>query len=152
MLRGFSRTQGWVSRSGVSSFSKVLRGNLTFVNRNKGSGTRDLIETEIERELGHSFENENIKGYYWEAKSHAAVARAVQQGRADAGISIQFYATILGLKFHKIRDENYDILIQRDFFNSKRGKKLVLELKKAKKYSMDFPGYLFPQNIGDTIS
>ena len=152
MLRGFSRTQGWVSRSGVSSFSKVLRGNLTFVNRNKGSGTRDLIESEIERELGHNFERENIRGYYWEAKSHAAVAKAVQQGRADAGISIQFYATILGLKFHKIRDENYDILIQRDFFNSKHGKKLVLELKKAKKYSMDFPGYLFPQNIGDTIS
>jgi molybdenum cofactor synthesis domain-containing protein len=151
MLRGYSRSQGFVSRDGISSFSQVFERNLVFVNRNKGSGTRDLIESEMERELGSDFEKEKIRGYFWEAKSHAAVAKAIQQGRADAGVSIEFYANTLNLRFHKIRDENYDILLQEDFYRSRAGKRLVSKLKASSKYSKEFPGYKFPKNIGEII-
>ena len=152
LVRGFSRTQGMISREGVKSFSQVVSKDMLFVNRNKGSGTRDLIDSEIEGELGPRFAREKIRGYFWEAKSHAAVAKAVQQRRGDVGVSIEFYATILNLKFHKIRDENYDIIMQKDFYSSSQGKKLISKLKESTRYSKEFPGYKFPKNIGQIIS
>lgn len=151
LVRGFSRTQGFVSRDGTSSFSQMMKNNLIFVNRNKGSGTRDLIEDEIETELGRDFSKESIRGYFWEAKSHAAVANAVKQGRGDVGVSIQFYATILKLKFHKIRDENYDILMQKDFYRSTDGRSLISKLRQSPRYSREFPGYRFPKDIGKLL-
>ncbi|MEM0136279.1 MAG: substrate-binding domain-containing protein, partial [Thermoplasmatales archaeon] len=151
LIRGFSRTQGFVSRNKISSFSEVVNSNLIFVNRNKGSGTRDLIDSEIERELGNRFEKEKIRGYFWEAKSHAAVAKAVFQKRGDVGISIGFYAQMLGLDFHKIRDENYDLLMLEEFYESKEGKVFITKLKGSVKYAREFPGYKFPKNIGELV-
>ncbi len=151
IVRGFSRTQGFISRDGVKNFSEVVEGNLIFVNRNRGSGTRDLIESQIERELGKKFKKETIRGYFWEAKSHGAVAKAILQGRGDAGISIEFYAKKLKLEFHKIRDENYDILIAKDFYKSEGGQRFVEILKRAARYAKEFPGYTFPRNIGEII-
>jgi molybdenum cofactor synthesis domain-containing protein len=151
MLRGFSRSQGMISRSGITTFSQILNKRLIFVNRNRGSGTRDIIDEEIEREMGARFSKDKIRGYFWEAKSHVAVAKAVKQGRGDAGISIEFYAKVMGLKFHKIRDENYDLIMQEDFYHSQNGKKFVSKLKQSKKYSSEFPGYTFPENIGEPI-
>ncbi|MCL5408290.1 MAG: molybdopterin biosynthesis protein [Candidatus Thermoplasmatota archaeon] len=152
LVRGFSRTQGMISRDGIKSFSQVVSKDMIFVNRNKGSGTRDLIESEIERELGSRFAKEKIRGYFWEAKSHAAVAKAIHQGRGDVGVSIEFYATILDLKFHKIRDENYDLIMQKDFYSSSQGRKLISKLKESTRYSKEFPGYRFPKNIGEILS
>jgi molybdenum cofactor synthesis domain-containing protein len=151
MVRGFSRTQGFVSRDGTSSFLEIIAKDLIFVNRNKGSGTRDLIDSEIDKELGQKFQRENIRGYFWEAKSHAAVAKAVQQGRADAGISIEFYAKKLNLAFNKIRDENYDILMRTEFYDSYAGKRFLEVLRKSTRFRKDFPGYKFPGNIGEII-
>ncbi|MGC8617367.1 MAG: molybdopterin biosynthesis protein [Thermoplasmata archaeon] len=152
MVRGFSRTQGFVSRDGISNFSDITKNDLIFVNRNKGSGTRDLIESEIDRELGQKFQKEKIRGYFWEAKSHAAVAKAVQQGRADAGVSIEFYARKLNLSFAKIRDENYDILMGKEFYKSDNGKRFLEMLKRSSKFKKDFPGYKFPENIGEIMN
>jgi molybdenum cofactor synthesis domain-containing protein len=152
LIRGFSRTQGMISVNGISSFSDVLKRNLIFVNRNRGSGTRDLIDSEIEREMGNDFPKDTIRGYFWEAKSHAAVAKAVQQGRGDVGISIEFYAKMLNLRFHKIREENYDIMMQKEFYDSKIGKRFVAKLKQSSRYSTSFPGYVFPENIGEILS
>jgi len=151
LVRGFSRTQGIISREGIDSFKEIVRRNLLFVNRNKGSGTRDLIDFEIRKELGEDFEMENIRGYLWEAKSHAAVAHAVSQGRADVGVSIKFYAEKLGLKFHKIRDEEYDVLVSKEFMNTETGKRFIHSLKGAGKYGSEFPGYRIPPECGEII-
>ena len=151
MIRGFSRTQGFLSRDGISSFREIIANELIFVNRNKGSGTRDLIDSEIDKELGQKYHRENIRGYFWEAKSHAAVAKAVQQGRADAGISIEFYAKKLNLTFKKIRDENYDILMRTEFYDSYAGRRFLEMLRKSSRFRKDFPGYKFPGNIGEII-
>ncbi|MEM4950186.1 MAG: molybdopterin biosynthesis protein [Thermoplasmatales archaeon] len=151
LVRGFSRSQGIISSVGISSFKEILDGNLLFVNRNKGSGTRDLIEAQISADLGDNFEREKIRGYLWEAKSHAAVALAVAQGRADAGVSIEFYAKKFGLRFHKIRDEDYDILISKEFFSTPLGRNFITSLKNASNYKNEFPGYIIPENIGKVV-
>jgi len=148
LIRGFSREQGFVSQNGISSFREIVDGNMLFVNRNRGSGTRDLIESLIKEELGGDFKAEKIRGYFWEAKSHGAVSRAVKQGRADVGISIKYYASMLELKFHKIKDENYDILISKNFYDSEHGRLFISNLKDIKELEDHFPGYIIGDDIG----
>jgi len=151
LLRGFSREQGFVSQKGIRSFKEIVDDDLLFVNRNKGSGTRDLIDSLIKDELGDDFRKENIRGYFWEAKSHGAVSRAVKQGRADVGISIKYYASVLNLKFYKIKDENYDILVSKNFYDSEQGRLFISNLKNIKELMYHFPGYIVGDDIGNRI-
>lgn len=151
LVRGFSRSQGFVSREGISSFEKIIENSLIFVNRNKGSGTRDLIEEEIESQMGNNFQRDILRGYFWEAKSHAAVARAVKQGRADVGVSLEFYSKKLNLKFHKIREENYDILMQKELLKSRTGKSFLDRIRNVGKYTAEFPGYTSSEDAGQII-
>ncbi len=151
LVRGFSREQGFVSLEGINSFREIVDGNLLFVNRNRGSGTRVLIDDLMKEELGDNFQKEKIRGYFWEAKSHGAVSRAVKQGRADAGISIKYYASVLNLRFHKVRDENYDILMSKNFYDSEQGRIFIENLKKTKEIKNNFPGYIIEEDIGERL-
>jgi putative molybdopterin biosynthesis protein len=73
------------------------------VNRNRGSGTRLLID----RVLGDA----RPPGYLAEARSHNAVVAAVKQGRADWGVAIEPVARTAGLGFLPLRQEQYDFVI-----------------------------------------
>jgi putative molybdopterin biosynthesis protein len=75
------------------------------INRNRGSGTRVLID----KLLGGA----KPGGYLVEAKSHNAVAAAVAQHRVDWGIAVSHVAQQLGLGFLPIVDEQYDLVIPR---------------------------------------
>src|SRR5204862_1755519 len=76
------------------------------VNRNRGSGTRILIDG-----LLHGA---RPPGYATEARSHNAVAAAVAQGRADWGVAIQTVARASGLGFLPLQAEQYDFVAPRD--------------------------------------
>ena len=75
------------------------------VNRNRGSGTRVLIDLL----LGDDAARRGLRGYHHEARSHQGVAACVAQGRADWGIAIQSVAA--GLRFSPIQAERYDFVI-----------------------------------------
>ena len=151
IIRGFDRIQGFISRDGYKSFREIMERKAIFVNRNRGSGTRAIIDELIESEFGKNFDKSAIYNYFWEAKSHAAVARSVLQGRADVGISIKFYADLFNLKFHEVKKESYDIIVSRDFLDSTVGKKFIDNLKSLKQTNPP-SGYIFPENIGEIIS
>jgi putative molybdopterin biosynthesis protein len=73
------------------------------VNRNRGSGTRVLID----RLLG----SQTPPGYLTEARSHNAVAAAVAQGRADWGVAIANVAADARLGFLPMQEEQYDFAV-----------------------------------------
>src|SRR5262249_58777307 len=75
------------------------------INRNRGSGTRILID----RLLGAA----RPAGYLAEARSHNAVAAAVAQGRADWGVTIEPVARAAGLGFLPLREEEDDFVVPR---------------------------------------
>src|SRR5206468_11880923 len=75
------------------------------VNRNRGSGTRVLID----RLLGDA----RPGGHLTEARSHNAVAAAVAQGRADWGVAIATVAAESGLGFLPLQEEQYDFVVPR---------------------------------------
>jgi putative molybdopterin biosynthesis protein len=113
LLPGYGRRQGIVFRPGDQRFegrsveravvSALSDPECVLVNRNRGSGTRLLID----RLLGAA----RPAGYLTEARSHNAVAAAVVQGRADWGVAIEPVAKALGLGFLLLRDERYDFVV-----------------------------------------
>jgi len=148
LIRGFVRNRGFVSKIPVKSFDDVVSGNLMFVNRNNGSGTRDLIEEMLGND---EIIRKNIRGYQWETNTEAGVARAIAQGRADAGISLEYYAKKLNLLFSLIREEEFDLLISKRFYNSPTGEEFITQLKSCDKYIRDFYGYKTVKDTGNIV-
>ncbi|MBS7655477.1 molybdopterin biosynthesis protein [Candidatus Bathyarchaeota archaeon] len=137
LVKGYSRRQGFIVAKGnpkkIKNFEDLFRSDVTFINRNKGSGTRVLIDLglkEVAEKLGFPFEEAKlkIKGYNVEAKTHSAVATAVKYGKADAGVGIEYYAKSNNLSFIPISNENYDFLISIDRLEKEPVKKFLLIL------------------------
>ncbi len=108
LLPGYARQQGVVTRADEVRDIEALLADpeLRMVNRNRGSGTRILID----QLLGER----RPPGYPYEPSSHFAVAAAVSQGRADWGVTIETVARQAGLRFQTLQAEYYDFAIPAD--------------------------------------
>jgi len=108
LLPGYARQQGVVTRAEEARDIEALLADpkLRMVNRNRGSGTRILID----QLLGER----RPPGYPYEPRSHFAVAAAVSQGRADWGVTIETVARQAGLRFQTLQAEYYDFAIPAD--------------------------------------
>ena len=102
------REQGIVSRDGLSLAD--LPGH-TFINRQKGSGTRILLDYELGKA---GLDPRAIQGYDREVLTHVAVALAVKAGEADAGMCVYSAARALGLSFVPVAKEQYEIAIREE--------------------------------------
>jgi putative molybdopterin biosynthesis protein len=111
LLHGYTRMQGVVSRPDEMRTTEelVADASLRMVNRNRGAGTRVLID-EL---LGER----RPAGYPYEPRSHYAVAAAVAQKRADWGVTIETVAEQAGLRFRPLRAEHYDFAIPKSRWN-----------------------------------
>ena len=105
LVPGYIRVQGVVTRSDDERDLAALLADPDgrMVNRNRGSGTRILIDAL----LGER----RPPGYAYEPRSHFAVAAAVAQGRADWGVTIETVAAEAGLRFQPLRPEHYDFVV-----------------------------------------
>ncbi|NYT06774.1 MAG: molybdopterin biosynthesis protein, partial [Methanomicrobiales archaeon] len=97
------REQGIVSRDRLSLAD--LPGH-SFVNRQKGSGTRLLLDYRL-REMGVA--PDSIPGYDRELTTHIGVALAVKTGEAEAGMCVYSAAQALGLPFVPVGTERYEL-------------------------------------------
>ncbi len=105
LVRGYARMQGVVTRMNEERDTEALLADpaLRMVNRNRGAGTRILID-QLLGEL-------RPPGFAYEPRSHNAVAAAVAQGRADWGVTIEPVARASGLRFRPLRAEHYDFAV-----------------------------------------
>jgi putative molybdopterin biosynthesis protein len=108
LIPGYERMQGVVTRPEESRPIEELLADptLRMVSRNRGSGTRILIDGLLgeRRPPGHAYE----------PRSHYAVAAAVAQRRADWGVTIETVAQEAGLRFLPLRSEHYDFVVPAD--------------------------------------
>ena len=89
----------------VRTFPDVVRHGLRFVNRQRGSGTRMLIDHLM---FEHSIVPTALSGYLGRSEqTHVAVASCVASGTADAGIGVEAAALEFGLHFTPLAEETY---------------------------------------------
>jgi putative molybdopterin biosynthesis protein len=108
LLPGYTRQQGVVTRADETRDTEELLADptLRMVNRNRGSGTRILIDGLLR--------DRRPPGYAYEPRSHFAVAAAVAQQRADWGVTIETVARQARLRFRPLQAEHYDFAIPAD--------------------------------------
>jgi putative molybdopterin biosynthesis protein len=113
------RDQGLMVRPGnpkaVKSLADVSRPGVRFVNRQRGAGTRVLLDYQLSK-MGIPVEA--IQGYYQEEYTHLGVAAAVASGRADCGLGIPAAAQSLNLDFIPLFQETYQLVIPKIFAES----------------------------------
>jgi len=115
LVSGYDRRQGIVYRANESGLADVVDDQLheairsdryRMVNRNPGSGTRILIDQLLE--------GSQPPGYLHQVKTHNGVAAAVEQGRADWGMTLETVADTAGLGFRFVANERYDFAVRAD--------------------------------------
>ena len=116
-----SREQGLIVQkgnpekiTGLETFKGNAK-NLSFINRQGGSGTRILLDYKLKQ---LDMTPDDIPGYVNEEYTHMAVAAAVLSGRADAGLGIYAAAKALDLDFIPVVTESYDLVIPDRFYNT----------------------------------
>jgi len=106
------RQQGLIVATGnplqIQGLEDLRRPKLRFVNRQRGAGTRVLLDYELKQ---RSIPAAEIYGYEREEFTHMAVAVAVASGSADCGLGVLAAARALGLDFIPLVEERYDLCI-----------------------------------------
>ena len=145
------RSQGLIvakdNPKGITSVADLTKVN--YVNRQKGSGTRILLDYLLKQ---NGIEPSQIKGYDREEITHTSVAAAVASGTADAGMGILAAAKIYGLGFIPLVQEQYDLVVAEETMNHPEYARLM-EVMKSDEFAQRLEklgGYQF-NNPGEII-
>lgn len=113
------REQGFIVARGnpknIHGVQDLYGNNVRFINRQAGSGTRVLLDYELQRQ---NLDPDGIDGYRQDEYTHMAVAVAVLSGKADTGLGIKGAAKALALDFVPLAEERYDLLIPGELFDT----------------------------------
>ncbi len=105
------REQGLMTAAGnpksIHSLGDLARTDVTFVNRNPGSGTRLWLDHQL-HEKGIS--TGDIRGYESAFSTHTACASLVRDGQADVALGLRASAHHFGLEFIPFFHERYDLV------------------------------------------
>ncbi len=119
LVKCVDRIQGFMVKKGnpknIRTFHDLGRGDVRFVNRQRGSGTRLLTDYNLKKS---GISHEKINGYSREEFTHLVVAAAVESGDADVGVGIYSAASMMGLDFIPVCNEEYDLAIPEEYMDS----------------------------------
>jgi putative molybdopterin biosynthesis protein len=106
----FKREQGFMVSPGnplsIRSVEDLARTRARYVNRQRGSGTRQWFDRLLERACVPS---SSIVGYTQEEFTHQAVAAVIASGAADAGMGVRAVAERFNLGFTPVGQEIYHL-------------------------------------------
>ncbi|MCL2563781.1 MAG: molybdopterin biosynthesis protein [Oscillospiraceae bacterium] len=130
LIKGVGRVQGIMVRPGnplgIKGIADLTRCN--YINRQRGAGTRLLLDYKLKK---RGIAPSEITGYEREAATHMAVAAAVRDGGADAGLGIRAAAMAMGLDVIPVGEEDYDFAIPAEFLELAHVQAFVETLKSA---------------------
>ncbi|HZI97887.1 MAG TPA: molybdopterin biosynthesis protein, partial [Actinomycetales bacterium] len=112
VVRLVHRQQGLLVAPGnpleIKGIGDLTRQGLRYVNRQRGAGTRVLLDHELRR---RGIDADDVDGYAREEHTHLGVAAAVAAGRADCGLGIVAAARAFGLDVVPVAEEPYDLVL-----------------------------------------
>ena len=124
------RTQGLMVAPGnplkLQGIGDITREGLRYVNRQKGSGTRILMDYLCKKE---GIDTASVYGYDREEFTHTSVAAQIVSGTADAGMGIYSAAKLYGLDFLPVCIEQYDLLIPDEAWDTPMVQQLLRTLQ-----------------------
>lgn len=134
LVKGYRREQGLIVRpeSNIKSLEDLPGKKI--VNRNRGSGTRALLDKLLE-ELAvkkGTTKTELVKmipGYSSGSRTHRAVCDTIINKKAEVGFGIRPFAQAMGLKFIPVIVEDFDFLINKEIMNIPQVRKLLVALR-----------------------
>ena len=113
LIRFAEREQGLIVPQGnpkrLATLADVATQQVRFVNRQRGSGTRLVID-QLLRQAGLG--PASIRGYETEEYTHLAVAATIAAGQAEAGFGLKAAAARLELDFVPLRKEIYWLAVR----------------------------------------
>jgi putative molybdopterin biosynthesis protein len=147
------RQQGLIVLPGnpenIQSFGDLVRPSLTFINRQRGSGTRILLDYQLQQ---LQLDPTAIAGYEREEYTHMAVAVNVLSGAADAGLGIMAAAQALGLDFIPVVTERYDLVVPHTTFSGERFQTLLQIIRSGEfKSAVDRMGGYDTRQTGEIL-
>ena len=117
MVNFCKREQGLLVAKGnpkkIHSVADLARPGLKIVNRPNTTGTRLLLDRELEKA---GIKGNDITGYHHEVAKHIDIGLEILSGHADTGPAIRYVAALLDLDFIPLRWERYDLLIDKNRF------------------------------------
>ncbi len=120
VVRLVHRDQGLIVAPGnplkLLDIDDLTRSGVRYVNRQRGAGTRVLLDHELRR---RGIGTDAINGYAREEPTHLAVAAAVAAGRCDVGLGIMAAARAFGLDFVPVTREPYDLVVATEDLESR---------------------------------
>src|SRR5262245_41518871 len=126
LVRIATRRQGLIvgrdNPKSISSVADLAQPGMRFINRQRDSGTRLLLDEMLEKAR---VDPDRIEGYENEEHTHAAVAAHVASGLADAGLGIEAAAAHFKLGFVPIASEHYFFAAHKDVLERREGKLLI---------------------------
>ena len=130
IIKGVKRHQGFIvekkNKKNIKGFTDLLREDVVYVNRQRGAGTRILLDYHLAKE---AIDSSDVKGYDREMTTHMAVATAIKTGSATTGLGIYSAAKALDLDFINIAFEDYDFLVSQDLLEDKKVVEFIEILK-----------------------
>jgi len=147
------REQGFIVAKGNSKsildFSDLTRKDVQFINRQKGSGTRFLLDSKLS---SYGIAPSKINGYGNEEWNHLSAASYIARGIADVTFGIHSAASYLGLDFVPVAKEQFDLVFRFTDENKQRLTELIhyLQSDRFKNSLIDLEGYSI-QDLGKII-
>ena len=133
------RVQGLMIAKGnplnITGVRDLLRSNIRFINRQKSSGTRLLLDTVLTKE---KIDPKKIRGYEQEEFTHTAIATSILAKKADVGMGVKNIAIENGLDFIQLKDELFFLAMSDEVALDKDVAKLI---RKIRQLSEEIPGY-----------
>lgn len=143
LVKGYKRELGLIFTPGKHVYGLGEISSLQLINRNRGSGTRAILE----RELGTLAEAKgitkselikDIRGYNSGSKTHRSVCDAVKSGKADIGFGIRAAAEEAGLEFIPVAEDEFDFVIQKGLLDIKEIQKFLSAVR-SEEFSKRLP-------------
>lgn len=144
LIKGVKRLQGFIVKKGnpnnIKDFNDLTRDNIEYVNRQRGAGTRVLLDYNLG---GLGIDCKDIRGYDREMNTHMAVSMAVKSDMATTGLGIKAAANALNLDFVEVGYEDYDFLLPYELLNDERIERFIniLKSKEFKNQLQTLGGY-----------
>jgi len=130
----FNRELGFVvshkNPLNIRGFEDLAQKEVKFINRQKGSGTRVLLDYHLKR---LRISPSKIKGYEREVYTHFEVGLSILSKEADVGIATIAVSKLLGLSFIPITCESFDMILEQSTFFEK-GVQAFIEILNSKEF------------------